>query len=206
MPRRSPVLVVLLTALVTGLAAPAYAAPTPPATYTAAIEAYAAYSPQTTCSPTAKPGVVAFRDQLLRTYSWTRSLGIVRGCDVGGRSEHKEGRAFDWGVSASRTRDVAAVNDLLAWLFRTDRHGKATDDPVWRARRSSRLSKRPLWDLAVDGRLLDWRPLTGGGECAADHEYRATFSPRRDGPVDLRVTDVTYGDNDGALAVTIRRL
>jgi hypothetical protein len=116
------------TALVTAAAsvlsgAVAYAAPTPPKTYTSAIEGYAAYSPQTTCSPTAKPGVVAFKDQVLRTYPWTRSLGIVRACSVGGRSEHKEGRAWDWGVNASSTRDAAAVNDLLKWLFATDRYG-----------------------------------------------------------------------------------
>ena len=60
---------------------------------------------------------------MLRTYSWTRSLGIVRACDVGGRSEHKEGRAWDWGVNASSSRDVAAVRDLFAWLFATDRYG-----------------------------------------------------------------------------------
>ena len=169
MRRRSPVLVVLVTALVTGLAAPAYAAPTPPATYTAAIEAYAAYSPQTTCSPTAKPGVVAFRDQLLRTYSWTRSLGIVRGCDVGGRSEHKEGRAFDWGVSAYSTRDVAAVNDLLGWLLRTDRFGNkhamarrlGIQYVIW---------NRRIWGAydAADG----WRSYTG----ASPHTDHVHFS------------------------------
>lgn len=120
---RSASFVALATAFFVSLTTVAHAAPTPPRTYTAPIELYAPYSPQTTCSATAKPGVVAFRDQLLRTYSWTRSLGIVRGCDVGGRSEHKEGRALDWGVNASSTRDVAAVNDLFKWLFATDRYG-----------------------------------------------------------------------------------
>ena len=38
--------------------------------------------------------------RLLAAFPTTRSLGIVRACSVGGRSEHKEGRAFDWGVSA----------------------------------------------------------------------------------------------------------
>ena len=55
------------------------------------------YQAQTTCSPTAKPGVADFAARLLRAYPTTRSLGIVRACSVGGTSEHKEGRAFDWG-------------------------------------------------------------------------------------------------------------
>ncbi|MDT7573047.1 MAG: hypothetical protein QOE05_3221 [Actinomycetota bacterium] len=97
--------------------------PTPPRSYASAIEALSPYVAQSTCSPTAKPGVVAWRDQLLRTYTWSRSLGIVRACDVGGRSEHKEGRALDWGVSASSSRDVAAVNSVIAWLLATDRYG-----------------------------------------------------------------------------------
>jgi hypothetical protein len=121
--RRIASLVSLVTALVVGLPAVAQAAPVPPRVYTAAIEPYAAYSPQTTCSPTAKPGTTALKDLLLRTYPWTRSLGIVRACSVGGRSEHKEGRAFDWGVNVTSTRDVQAVNDFFLWLFRTDKYG-----------------------------------------------------------------------------------
>ena len=115
--------VALATAFFVSLTTVAHAAPTPPRTYTAPIETYAPYSPQATCSPTAKPGVVSFRDQVLRSYSWTRSLGIVRACDVGGRSEHKEGRAWDWGVNAGSARDAAAVRDLFAWLFATDKYG-----------------------------------------------------------------------------------
>ncbi len=166
---RSLTVLVLSTALVAGAAQGAVAAPTPPKSYTAPIEAYAAYSPQTTCSPTAKPGVVAFRDQLLKTYSWTRSLGIVRACDVGGRSEHKEGRAFDWGVNASSTRDVAAVNDLFKWLFATDRYGN-------RHAMARRLGiqyiiwNRKIWSsyAVADG----WRAYTG----ASPHTDHVHFS------------------------------
>jgi hypothetical protein len=61
---------------------------------------------------------------LLNAYPGTRSLGIVRACSIGGLSEHKEGRAFDWGgLSASRATDRARVNSLMTWLFATDRHG-----------------------------------------------------------------------------------
>jgi hypothetical protein len=91
--------------------------------YTAAIEPLAAYVGQATCSPVAKPGTQAFANLLLRTYPNSRSLGISRSCGVGGKSEHKEGRAFDWGVSVHRAADRKAVNDLMRWLLKTDRFG-----------------------------------------------------------------------------------
>ena len=167
--RRSLTVLLLVPVLVNGLGSAASAAPTPPKTYTAAIEAYAAYSPQATCSPTAKPGVVAWRDQLLRTYSWTRSLGIVRGCDVGGRSEHKEGRAFDWGVNASSARDVAAVNDLFAWLFATDRFGN-------KHAMARRLGiQYVIWNRRIWGSYSasqGWRTYTG----ASPHTDHVHFS------------------------------
>jgi len=97
--------------------------PHAPHHYPAAIEGLAGYQPQRTCSPTAKPGTVAFANLLLRTYKNSRSLGIVRACNVGGTSEHKEGRAFDWGVSAFNRRDRRSVNAVIHWLLKKDRHG-----------------------------------------------------------------------------------
>lgn len=91
--------------------------------YAAAIEPLAAYQAQTTCSPRAKPGVTDFAARLLKAYPSTRSLGIVRACSAGARSEHKEGRAFDWAVSARSAGDRAKVTRLLAWLFRSDKYG-----------------------------------------------------------------------------------
>jgi hypothetical protein len=91
--------------------------------YPAAIEPLAGYQPQTSCSPTAKPGVADFSRRLLRAYPSTRSLGIVRACAVGGRSEHKEGRAFDWGVSARSAADRARVAKMITWLTRADKFG-----------------------------------------------------------------------------------
>ena len=88
----------LLAALtVASLAVPAAAAPRPPHAYPAAIEPLAPYAAQRICSPTVKPGTYALSRMLLTAYPGTRSLGIVRACGVGGTSEHKEGRAFDWG-------------------------------------------------------------------------------------------------------------
>jgi hypothetical protein len=120
---------VLASALVAGAlvgldAEPAEAkVPRAAARYTAAIEPLAAYVGQATCSPVAKRGTTAFANLLLRTYPKSRSLGISRSCGVGGKSEHKEGRAFDWGVSVHRAADRKAVNDLMRWLLQTDRFG-----------------------------------------------------------------------------------
>lgn len=87
------------------------------------IEPYASHEPQTTCSPTAKPGTVVLRDSLLGVHPVTRNLGIVRACHLGGRSEHKEGRAFDWGAYVHRPLERAAVERFLAQLLATDADG-----------------------------------------------------------------------------------
>jgi hypothetical protein len=81
------------------------------------------YEGQTKCSPDAKPGVVAFQQMVLAEYPGTGAGGIGRDCSYGGQSEHKEGRAWDWGVSAANESHRAAVADLLDWLFATDRYG-----------------------------------------------------------------------------------
>jgi hypothetical protein len=87
------------------------------------IEGFARYEGQSTCDPTPKPGTVALRDLLLARYANTGSLGISRECDVGGQSEHKEGRAFDWAASVNDAADVASANDFLNALFATDAQG-----------------------------------------------------------------------------------
>ncbi|MEU5402173.1 hypothetical protein ABZ348_23085 [Streptomyces sp. NPDC005963] len=87
------------------------------------IDPYALYEPQRDCDPTAKPGVVEFRDLVLAAYPGTTSLGITRACGSGGQSEHKEGRAWDWGVNLAGQEHLA--DDLIGWLLATDRHGNA---------------------------------------------------------------------------------
>lgn len=77
-------------------------------------EGYADYVGQSHCDPDAKPGVLAFSKLVLATYPCTRSGGIVRACSVGGRSEHKEGRAWDWMVAAGSTAAATLIHWLLA--------------------------------------------------------------------------------------------
>jgi hypothetical protein len=97
--------------------------PTAPVRLPSSIEGFASYVKQTTCSPTAKPGTVKLKDLLLRTYPGTRNLGISRACSSGGTSEHKEGRAFDWGVRYSSTAERAKASAFLTWLLKTDSAG-----------------------------------------------------------------------------------
>lgn len=115
----------LVAGLMVGLtAAPASAkVPRKAFRYTAAIEPLAGYVGQSTCSPGAKKGTTAFANLLLRTYPRSRSLGISRACNVGGKSEHKEGRAFDWGMNVHDKGDRKAVQSLLSWLLKKDAFG-----------------------------------------------------------------------------------
>ena len=89
----------------------------------AAIENLSPYQPQTKCHPKAQIGVLKFRALILKTYRGTGDDGIVRGCKVGGTSEHKEGRAWDWAVSYKNPHQVAQVHALFKWLFATDAYG-----------------------------------------------------------------------------------
>ena len=87
------------------------------------IEDFATYDPQTNCSPNAKPGTLKLSVWLQKQYPGSGSLGISRSCKDGGVSEHKEGRAFDWAVNVSSTRDRAFVADFFAKIFATDAEG-----------------------------------------------------------------------------------
>lgn len=100
----------------------AAAAPSKPG-FGPAIDGYAPYEGQSTCSPDPKPGMVAFQSLVLNAYPETRPGYISRSCSAGGQSEHKEGRAWDWGVSASVASEKAAAHDLFDWLLAADAHG-----------------------------------------------------------------------------------
>jgi hypothetical protein len=95
-----------------------------PPTGTGPLDDLAPYQPQTTCSPRAKPGAVGFRRIVLASFPATGSAGISRACSIGGRSEHKEGRAWDWAVTVSSPSDRAATRRVFDWLLRADSGGR----------------------------------------------------------------------------------
>jgi len=108
--RLSLVLLVVVTSL--ALARPAVAAP---------VEDYASYQPATRCAPAAKPGTIVLSRWTVTRYGG-RFGSISRACG-GRRSEHQEGRAFDWTVDARRPADRVRVARLLRHLFATDSAG-----------------------------------------------------------------------------------
>jgi hypothetical protein len=129
------------------------------ARYPVAIEPLAGYQGQTTCSPVAKPGVVDLSKRLLKAFPTTRSLGIVRACSVGGQSEHKEGRAFDWGgLNAHSAKDRARVARFVLWLMKSDTYGN-------RYAMTRRLGIQYLiWNHKIWGSYsasAGWRKYTG---------------------------------------------
>lgn len=109
----SRLLAAALTVALLTLAVPAHAAD---------IEGYADWQPQTRCSPKAKVGT-----KTLARWIVARQGGgygpISRACKVGGTSEHKEGRAFDWTLDANRKRDRQRARQFLRYVQRTDAAG-----------------------------------------------------------------------------------
>jgi hypothetical protein len=83
------------------------------------------YEAQVTCTSKPRPGTVALAHYLLRAYPVTRSMGLMRGCSVGGTSEHKDGRAFDWGADVAHARTRAAAYAFIDRVLATDSHGNA---------------------------------------------------------------------------------
>jgi MYXO-CTERM domain-containing protein len=116
----------LVTLAVLACAAPALAAPTPPTpSFGKSCDGFASYDAQDTCDPTAKPGVVSFKDLILKTYPTTGDYGITRACNIGSTSEHKEGRAWDWKVNYYNTAQRDIADTVIDWLLDTDPHGNA---------------------------------------------------------------------------------
>jgi len=163
MPRRRSVLarVLLVVVLLLGPLATsstlAQAAPFTP-DFGAPIDAYAAYVGQTTCTTVNRPGTVALRDLLERTYPTTGSAGTLRACGSGGASEHKDGRAYDWSVDAGVASQKAMADDFLAWLLAPDRYGH----PNAMARRFGimyMIWNRQVWKAYAADK--GWQPYSG---------------------------------------------
>ena len=118
----------LALALLGGGALPAHATALPPGPSSPApapypIDAYPSYRGQTTCDPTTKPGAQDILN-MLRGYYGGRAGGITRACSVGGQSEHKEGRALDWGVNVNNPAEKAAGDQFVTWLTAVGPDGK----------------------------------------------------------------------------------
>jgi hypothetical protein len=97
-------------------------------------------------------------------------MGISRACSAGGTSEHKEGRAWDWGTDPS----MAAPFDLFDWLLAPDSQGT----PYARARRFGimyMVFDRKVWKAYQADR--GWQAYSGEN----DHTDHVHFSFSWDG-------------------------
>jgi peptidoglycan hydrolase-like protein with peptidoglycan-binding domain len=105
-------------------AAPAYPVPRPPVQLPVELDPIPANQSAKVCDPTAKAGVVAFRALILSTYTGSGDSGISRACATKGSSEHHEGRAWDWRVSATNATQAGQANALLSWMTAADSAGR----------------------------------------------------------------------------------
>lgn len=117
-----------------------------------AFESFGGYQPQVSCDPVAKAGVLAFRSTVLRKFGGG-DLGIVRSCDTGSTSEHKEGRAWDYALNWNKPGDRARARRVIEWLTEP-----LAGDP---ARRANRLGVMyMIWNKRIWSHG-SWREYTG---------------------------------------------
>jgi hypothetical protein len=75
------------------------------------------------CDPHTRTGTAELAALLVKTYPNT-SANTVYACATDSKnSEHYDGRAIDWMVSARTTTGLATANSFLAWLLATDSSG-----------------------------------------------------------------------------------
>jgi hypothetical protein len=134
----------------------------------ASIESFAPDQSQFFCRSMVEPGVKAFERRVLAHYKVSHSDGDMRGCDVGGTSEHKDGRAWDWGVDHRIPAQRAAGKSMLRWLFATDAHGN--QDAMFR-----RLGLMyVIWNKQIWGAWSQrWEPYACSGPtlCHVNHMH-----------------------------------
>jgi hypothetical protein len=94
------------------------------------IEEYASSTAPTSCHLSVKPGVSIFADFLMMQQGGCCRLsksgdptGMLRDCHIGSTSDHHEGRAFDWMISAYEPEENARAEEFLSWLLKTDQYG-----------------------------------------------------------------------------------
>ena len=98
------------------LATAAAAAPLP-------VEGYAPYEPQTVCRSKPLVGTVGLARWIDASYGGGTPRATMRSCGSSGTSEHKDGRAIDWTMSATKPRHRRIVNRFLARIFAADELG-----------------------------------------------------------------------------------
>lgn len=146
--------------------------PPPKQLTTNTIDAHLGYKPQTTCSPSAKPGTTALLKLLIATWGGSSS-GISRGCSVGGTSEHKEGRALDWRRNVKYASHRKKVNQAMKWL--TANNGEV----AYRLGVMYIIWNQRIWSIYYPE--LGWRKMANRGSYTANHKDHVHISLSWDG-------------------------
>lgn len=110
-------------ALLLALVVPGSATPAAALGWSPLVDEPASYDAQQVCRSTPMPGTKRLAYYLMNNYPATGSLGMIRGCRVGGTSEHKDGRAFDWAADVAKPRQKAAAYDFIRKALATDAAG-----------------------------------------------------------------------------------
>jgi hypothetical protein len=97
--------------------------PRAPRAYSARIEDPTSYVGQTSCDPVVRRGTAKLAALLVHTYPGTTWASAYRCGTDGSQSEHYEGRAIDWMVSARNPQQLADAQSFYRWLLATDRFG-----------------------------------------------------------------------------------
>jgi hypothetical protein len=116
-----------------------------------AMESLGSYEPQSTCMPKPKPGMKKLAHWLLHQYPVSHFITISVPCGPG-VSEHKEGRAFDWGVDVRHKKQRQAAYNFLHRIFATDAQGNA--DAL--ARRMGIMYV--IWNDKIYSSYFDFKP------------------------------------------------
>lgn len=179
MRRTVKALVVVLLGLALLWAGPASLAtaksPKPPKQLTTSsvpLDAHLGYQPQTTCSPSAKPGTSALLKLLISTWGGSSS-GISRSCVIMGRSEHKEGRALDWRMSMKSKTQRKRVDQALKWM--TANNGEV----AYRLGIMYIIWNQKIWSIYYPE--LGWRKMPSRGSWTANHKDHVHISLSWDG-------------------------
>ncbi|GAA2018856.1 hypothetical protein WDZ16_09160 [Pseudokineococcus marinus] len=144
--------------------------PRPVRSYSGSPEALAKYVAQVSCDPVERPGTVAFRDLLDRTYG-ANAGGITRNCNSG-VTEHSDGRAYDWMLDANRAADAEKAATMIQWLVGPDAQGVTAGN----ARRLGVMYI--IWDRKIWGSYNGvWKAYNG----SSPHRDHVHFSLSWDG-------------------------
>ncbi|SDP28359.1 Peptidoglycan-binding (PGRP) domain of peptidoglycan hydrolases-containing protein [Pedococcus dokdonensis] len=149
--------------------------PKPPTkTLPSGLDVASPYQAQRLCDPNAKPGVVAFAKLMSSHYKvGSADWGITRNCNSG-LTEHSEGRAWDWMLSANKPNEKAIADSVTQWLSAPDAQGR----PGAMARRFGIMYiiwNHKMWRAYDPAR--GWAPYTG----AVPHTDHIHFSFSWDG-------------------------